>query len=121
METENKKQFHTKIKLMLLVVDNNHVPSNELISIYWFALKEFTYIEVNDAINELVKIRKEHITPAHIKYQIQGEPEKKRSDSEMRSAAHKELSKPEWERMGFESKEAYEQMNHKKWLKNQPH
>jgi len=113
VDTEDKKQFATKIKLMLLAVDNNHVPSPELISVYWFTLKGFSYPEVSSAVDAFVKVMAEHITPAHIVNQIQGPPKKKLS-------AHDEMSKPHWERMNYAYDEEYQKANHQKWLKKNP-
>lgn len=117
MKAEDTGRFNKKIKLMFLVIDNNHVPSNDLVQSYWLGLKEFPLEKVVAAIDALMITSTDHITPAHIRQKIDNKP--KMSDSEKRTAAAEELSKPHWERAGFESEEAYEKWNHTKWLESQ--
>ena len=118
MNKSDGTRFNEKIKAMLYVIDGTHAPSRTVINAYALALKDFSLEEITKAIDELVASMDSHITPAHIIKQIRGVTSKL-SDSEMRSAAHKALSKPHWERMGFESESAYEKENHKRWLQDQ--
>lgn len=112
MGDEDKKAFSDKIKLMLLVINNNHVPGKDLIGAYWYVLKDFTLAEVEGAIDTLMQKMNDHITPAHIRRQIQGEPNTR--------GAFENLSKPHWERMGYPDEAAYDKANHEKWLKAHP-
>ena len=117
MNNEDKTMFIKKIRTMLLAVDNNHVPDKDLIAAYALALRDFSLEDITKAIGELMALMDSHITPAHIGNHIRGIT-KKLSDSEMRSGAHRALSRPHWERMGFESEAEYTKANHKKWLED---
>ena len=118
MNDSDKPAFKQRIKDMIMLTSGADSPSAGVYRGYYNALKEFSMEDITSAIDDLLSDPGEHISPAMIRNKIAPAVEKL-SDDNMRRRAHEELSKEHWERMGYQSVEAYEKANHAKWVRDQ--
>ncbi len=85
--------------------------------LYLSLLDAYVWATIEDAIQQHCKTSSAYPTPAHLLSLMNGKPLESRypDESSRRQAAALELSKPTWERHGFDSQEDLNAYNKKKW------
>lgn len=106
------------VKRMLFVTSGEPSPDPVVIGFYWKACEDLETAAVMAKIEELSIKSEGHIAPGALRRHITGQGAYG-DDASQRQAALVELSKPEWQRRGFISADAWDKHCHELWLKTQ--